>query len=104
MIYIYVTFQSNMSSAIGSPLNSSSAKANFSFPKDSRFKSPQAKCYTSFGYYMIPGTFGKKKDDAAGRGFGSTTKSRFGYYADMRDTKRNFSVMDTEKTIRNTKQ
>ena len=85
-----------MSSSIGSPLNSSSAKANFSFPKDSRFKSPQQKSnYTSFGFYQLPGTFKTKKDPATGRGFGSTTKNRFGYYADVREPKRGFSVMDS---------
>ena len=60
-----------------SQINRSPSKAMFQFSKDERFKVPKA--YTNAFGYEIKGQFGKKRDSADGRGFGSSVNDRFGY-------------------------
>ena len=55
----------------------------YAFSKDERFK--PVKSYTNAFGYEIPGQFGWKKDDAAGRGFGSSVHDRFGYEEGMKE-------------------
>ena len=91
-----------MSSTKGnSPVNASSGKASFSFSKGERFKPPK-QSQSALGAYEIKGSFGHQKDSAHGKGFGSSTKNRFGY-TDMRQTKRGFSCLDSPKADRSTR-
>lgn len=57
-------------------INNSTAKQQFAFSKDERFKSPRANS-TAFGY-ELPGQFGRQHASGTGRAFG-TSQDRFGY-------------------------
>ena len=59
-----------------SSINNSTSKQQFAFPRSMRFVAPKQHT-KAFGYEVKEG-FGKKKDDAAGRGFGSSC-DRWGY-------------------------
>ena len=65
-------------------VNNSPSKAQYAFPKASRFTSPKQPT-AAFGY-EIKGFFGDKAGSGSGRPFGSS-ETRFGY-EDMRKKKR----------------
>ena len=73
-----------------SVVNNSPSKAQYAFPKASRFVSPKQHTH-AFGY-EIKGYFGKAAGSGAGRAFGKT-ESRFGY-EDLRKKKRDQGKID----------
>lgn len=80
-----------MSHARGkSVINNSPSKAQYAFPKASRFTSPKQNT-AAFGY-EIKGYFGNLNSSMNGRAFG-TTENRFGY-EDLRKKKRDMGKID----------
>lgn len=71
-------------------INNSPSKAQYAFPKASRFVAPKQPT-AAFGY-EIKGTFGGNGNSGAGRAFGSS-ETRFGY-EDLRKQKRDQGKID----------